>query len=201
MSQNIGILNYGIAGNIFSIKKCIEEVGLKPIILNSKKDYKNIDKIIIPGVGSFYDAIQEIRNNNILEILVETIKNKPTLGICLGMQILSTVGYEYEKTDGLNLIDASVKKIETDYLLPHAGFNAVDIIQSSPLFKNIKNGSDFYFMHSYEVLNNSNVISTTKYKNKTIVSAIQKDNIFGVQFHPEKSRKNGLNIFQNFVNF
>jgi len=199
MKQKIGILNYGIAGNIFSIKKSIEAVGAKAIILNSEKDYEKIDKIIIPGVGSYYDAMNEIRNDQVLEILLETINNKLTLGICLGMQILTSHGYEYEKTGGLNLIEGSVKRIKTDHLLPHVGFNKVEFIQECDLFKEIKNGSDFYFMHSFEVLGNSNIISTTKYYDKTIVSAIQKDNIFGVQFHPEKSRENGLKIFQNFI--
>lgn len=201
MSQNIGILDYGIAGNIFSIKKCIEELGANPIILNTPKDYKNVDKVVIPGVGSFYDAMQEIENGNNKELLIETILNKPTLGICLGMHILSTLGYEYGETEGLGLINATVTKIQTDYLLPHVGFNSVKIVHDCELFKNIKNESDFYFMHSYEVLNNSNVVSTTQYKNNTIISAIQKDNIFGVQFHPEKSRQNGLKIFQNFIEY
>ncbi len=197
--MKVGVLNYKIAGNIYSIKKALKEVGANNIVeLECENDFKNIDKLVIPGVGSFKDAMSEIEP--IREILIENIKTKPTLGICLGMQILSKVGFEFGKTDGLGVIEAEVKPIECEGHIPHMGFNSIEIVKNSPLFKNIDKNSQFYFMHSYEVVNYTDILSLTTYFNHKFVSSIQKDNIFGVQFHPEKSREAGLKIFENFLN-
>jgi len=196
MSNIIGIVNYGIAGNIHSIKKALEVAGANTIIINSSEEFKKADKIVLPGVGSFKDAMQELENAGFIQILKET--NKPTLGICLGMQILSTFGYEYGKTKGLDLINAEVKPILVDEKVPHVGFNHITIVNNNKLLKGIEN-EEFYFMHSYEVVNYTNIIALTEYGGHQFVSAIQKENIYGVQFHPEKSRQAGIELFKNFI--
>ncbi|MCT7648035.1 imidazole glycerol phosphate synthase subunit HisH [Aliarcobacter butzleri] len=198
MSNIIGIVNYGIAGNIHSIKKAIEKAGGKVLIIDKKEDLKKVDKIVIPGVGSFNDAMIELQKNELLEPLKKAIQSKPTLGICLGMQILSTLGFEYGKTQGLDVIKAEVKPILVDAKIPHIGFNNIDIVKSNPLLAGLEN-EEFYFMHSYEVVNFHDVITTTEYAEHLFVSAIQKDNVFGVQFHPEKSREAGIKLFKNFI--
>jgi len=198
MSNMVGVINYGIAGNIHSIKKAIEKAGGIVKIINLKEELNNIDKIVIPGVGSFKDAISELKNDGLFEPLAEAIKTKPTLGICLGMQILSSVGFEYGKTEGLCAIDAEVHSIRVEAKIPHVGFNKIDIIKPNQLLNGLED-EEFYFMHSYEVVNFHDVLSTTTYENHLFVSSIQKDNIYGVQFHPEKSREAGIKLFKNFI--
>lgn len=198
MSNLIGVINYGVAGNIHSIKKAIEKAGGKVKIINYEDEFEKVQKIVIPGVGSFKDAIEELKNDRLLEILKKEINKKPTLGICLGMQILSSLGFEYGKTGGLNIINAEVKPILVDAKVPHMGFNKIEVVKTNKLLKNLEN-EEFYFMHSYEVVNYTNVISLTNYFGHKFVSSIQKGNIYGVQFHPEKSREAGIKLFKNFV--
>ncbi|MGD9625708.1 MAG: imidazole glycerol phosphate synthase subunit HisH [Arcobacter sp.] len=198
MSNIIGIVNYGIAGNIHSIKKAIEKAGGKVLIIDKKEDLKEVDKIVIPGVGSFKDAIKELKKDDLLETLIDEIEKKPTLGICLGMQILSTLGFEYGKTKGLSKIDAEVKPILVDAKVPHMGFNKINVIKTNKLLSGLEN-EEFYFMHSYEVVNYTNIVSLTDYVGHNFVSSIQRDNIYGVQFHPEKSREAGIKLFKNFI--
>ncbi|MBU1659480.1 imidazole glycerol phosphate synthase subunit HisH [bacterium] len=200
MRHIIGIINYGMAGNIHSIIKAVEKAGGTLKVVNFKEELKNVDKIIIPGVGSFKDAISELKSSDLFDTLKEQIKIKPTLGICLGMQILSSVGFEYGKTEGLCGINAEVRPMLIDAKIPHMGFNTVDVIKPSILFSGIEN-KEFYFMHSYEVVNFHDVLSTTAYASHQFVSSIQKGNLFGVQFHPEKSREAGIRLFKNFIEF
>jgi len=198
MNNIVGIVNYGIAGNVHSIKKAIEKAGGVVQIINIKEEFNSVDKIVIPGVGSFKDAIHELKNDNLFESLKKAIISKPTLGICLGMQILSSIGFEYGKTEGLCVVDAEVHPIRVEAKVPHVGFNKIDVIKSNKLLSTIEN-EEFYFMHSYEVVNFHDVVSTATYENHLFVSSIQKDNIFGVQFHPEKSREAGIKLFKNFI--
>jgi len=195
----IGLINYGIAGNIHSVQKAIEKAGGTVKIVNNREELNAVDKIVIPGVGSFKDAMCELEKDELLAPLKQEIQTKPTLGICLGMQILSTFGFEYGRTQGLNVIKAEVKPMLVDAKVPHMGFNAIDIVKSNPLLNGLEN-EEFYFMHSYEIVNFHDVISTTEYAEHLFVSAIQKNNIFGVQFHPEKSRDSGIKLFKNFIN-
>lgn len=198
MSNLIGIVNYGIAGNIHSIEKAIRKAGGDVLIINSPEDLQPVDKIVIPGVGSFKDAMDELKNDNLLEPLIKELKQKPTLGICLGMQILASVGYEYGETIGLGIIDAEVKQMRVDAKIPHMGFNNIEILKPCKLLNGLEN-EEFYFMHSYEVINHSDIISVTDYEEYKFVSCIQSGNVYGVQFHPEKSREAGIRLFKNFI--
>jgi len=198
MSNIIGVVNYGIAGNIHSIKKAIEKAGGVVKVINTQEELEFVDKIVLPGVGSFKDAMQELENDDLLETLKIVILKKPTLGICLGMQILSTLGFEYGKIEGLSFIDAEVKPMLVDAKVPHMGFNTIELINSNKLFDGLSN-EEFYFMHSYEVVNYTNIVTLTDYAGHKFVSSIQKDNLYGVQFHPEKSREAGIKLFENFI--
>lgn len=198
MNNVIGIINYGIAGNIHSIKKALEKAGGIVMIINTKEQLFSVDKIVIPGVGSFKDAMNNLYNSGLLEPIKEIINSKPTLGICLGMQILSTLGFEYGRTKGLDIIKAEVKPILVDAKVPHMGFNNIDVIKSNALLRGLEN-EEFYFMHSYEVVNYTDIASLTEYAGHKFVSSIHKNNIFGVQFHPEKSRDAGIKLFENFI--
>ncbi len=203
MSQiKVGVVDYGIAGNIYSIVKAVRKVGGDVQILKSKDDFNGIDKIVVPGVGSFFEAMSELTESGVSDKIYSSVKEKslPVLGICLGMQILSKIGFEHEETTGLNLIDAEVRQIKCNDVLPHMGFNKINIQKSSALFDGITENDEFYFMHSFEVCNYTNVLSLTDYSGHTFVSSIEKDNLYGVQFHPEKSREAGLRIFDNFIN-
>lgn len=198
MSNVIGILNYGIAGNIHSIKKAIEKAGGTTLIINSKEELSQVDKIVLPGVGSFKDAMHELNKDNLINSLKREIETKPTLGICLGMQILSTIGFEYGKTKGLNLINAEVRPMLVDAKVPHVGFNKIRVVQQNQLLEGIED-EEFYFMHSYEVANYTDIVALTTYAEHEFVSSIQKENVYGVQFHPEKSREAGIKLFKNFI--
>lgn len=198
MSDIIGVINYGIAGNIHSIKKAIEKAGGIVKIIDNKEDFQVVSKIVIPGVGSFKDAMKELENDDLLLTLKEEIKTKPTLGICLGMQILATLGFEYGKTEGINAINGEVKPILVDAKVPHMGFNSIDVVHPNNILKDLEK-EEFYFMHSYELVNYTNISALTDYAGHKFVSSIQKDNLYGVQFHPEKSREAGIKLFKNFL--
>lgn len=198
MSNIIGVINYGIAGNLHSIKKAIKKAGGVVKIINNKEELKSVNKIVIPGVGSFKDAMNELENDDLLDTLKEVIKTKPTLGICLGMQILSTLGFEYGKTGGLNVINAEVKPMLVDAKVPHMGFGNIEVVKSNQLLSGLEN-EEFYFMHSYEMVNYTDISTLTNYAGHKFVSSVQKDNLYGVQFHPEKSREAGIKLFKNFI--
>lgn len=193
----IGLVDYGISGNLFNVRKALETAGAKVTIIRTETDFRNVEKIVLPGVGNFKNAMDSIES--IRDILIEEIQAKPTLGICLGMQILATKGFEGGETRGLGLIDAEVKKIEIRGKVPHLGWGRVTILNDTPLFKEISPQSNFYFMHSYEMINYQNVIALTDYCDHNFVSVVQKGTIFGVQFHPEKSREAGLQLLKNFL--
>ncbi len=196
MSDVIGIVNYGIAGNIHSVKKAIEKAGGKTLVINKPSDFNLVDKLVIPGVGSFKDAMQELESDNFIESIQEF--DKPILGICLGMQIMADLGFEFGKTKGLGLIDAEVRPILCEGKIPHMGFNNIQVVGVNKLLKGLEN-EEFYFMHSYEMVNYTDIAALTKYKGHSFVSAIHKRNLYGVQFHPEKSREAGIKLLSNFI--
>jgi imidazole glycerol phosphate synthase glutamine amidotransferase subunit len=196
MDNLIGIVNYGISGNIHSVKKAIERAGGNTMVINTPSDFNLVDKVIIPGVGSFKDAMQELNNNGFVEPLKRF--TKPILGICLGMQILAKLGFEYGETKGLGLVDAEVKLIQCDGKIPHMGFNKIQVVNPNILLNGLEE-EEFYFMHSYEMVNYTDITALTEYKNHSFVSAICKNNLYGVQFHPEKSREAGIKLLSNFI--
>jgi glutamine amidotransferase len=198
MSNTVGLLNYGTSGNIYNVQKALERAGALVTIIKTKHDFKSIDRIVLPGIGSFKDAMENM--GDLKSSLYDQIQEKPTLGICLGMQILAKIGYEFGETQGLNLIDAEVKKMEVKCKVPHIGWGTLSIVKKSKLFSGITSEDNFYFMHSYEVVNYTDVIALTNYCNHKFVSVLQKKDIFGVQFHPEKSREAGITILNNFLN-
>ena len=196
MSNIIGIINYGIAGNIHSVKKAIESAGGKTLVINIPSDFDLVDKLVIPGVGSFKDAMQELENNNFISPIQKF--SKPILGICLGMQILADLGFEFGKAKGLALINAEVKPMLCDGKIPHMGFNKISVKVPNILLEGVED-KEFYFMHSYELVNYTDIIALTKYNDHSFVSAVNRENLYGVQFHPEKSREAGIKLLSNFI--
>ncbi len=196
MKTLIGLVNYGISGNIHSIKKAIEKAGGEVVVIEQPEDLSRVQKVVIPGVGSFKDAMYELQKSGLLDML--KCIDKPTLGICLGMQIMAKLGFEYGKREGLGLINAEVKPIICDAQVPHMGFNALEVVRSNALLKGLEE-EDFYFMHSYEFVNYTDIASLTEYAGHKFVSSIHSGNLYGVQFHPEKSRDAGIQLFKNFI--
>jgi len=199
-NTKVCILDYG-SGNVASVYNLLSRLNYKAIISNDSSDIKGSSHIILPGVGAFGASIERIRNKieiNLLEDEVK-IKKKPFLGICVGMQILADKGFEFGEHDGLGWIEGTVEKIKAK-ILPHIGWNNIQVKKQSPIFSNIKNLKDFYFVNSYafNVKDKNFIISETSYES-IFCSAVQKDNIFGVQFHPEKSQKAGQLVIHNFL--
>ncbi len=201
--MKIAIVDYGM-GNISSVANTLSRLDCNVLITNDIKEIKIADGLILPGVGAFGKAVENLKSLNLFESLKEIVlkEKKPILGICLGMQLLADFSNERGKHEGLGLIHGEVKKINTDgknLLLPHVGWNSVDIITKSPLYNEIENKSSFYFVHSYYYeCDEKYVFGKTSYGGPITVS-IQKDNIFGVQFHPEKSQTNGMILLDNFI--
>ncbi|MFX1277576.1 MAG: imidazole glycerol phosphate synthase subunit HisH [Promethearchaeota archaeon] len=202
--KTVLIIDYDM-GNIDSISRAIEECGGNPIISNKHTDFKNASLLILPGVGSFAKAMQNIHNYGLKDLIRDYVLNKkvPILGICLGMQILATKGYEGGETKGLDLIKGEVKLLEPNspmIRIPHIGWNEVIFNKSSPLFTNMNSGRDFYFVHSYSFIceRNEDILAYTPYCGK-FISAVGNGNVFGVQFHPEKSQRAGFELLRNFL--
>lgn len=202
--KNVVIVDYGM-GNVDSVKRAIEECGGNPLVTRRPLDFEKASYIILPGVGAFPDAMRNIIKFNLTDILSKQVVEKavPFLGLCLGMQILAEKGFEGKETAGFGWIKGEVRKLESkksDVHIPHVGWNEVIFKENSPLLKNIISGKDFYFVHSYHFIcqNKRNIIACTPYCGN-FVSIIGRDNIFGVQFHPEKSQKAGFQLIKNFL--
>ena len=206
--MKVTIVDYN-SGNISSVINSFLEVAKDKVNIEVTSDLgkiKSSDKLVLPGQGSFkscVDALQKI--NGLTDTLNDLVinKKKPLLGICVGFQMFADVGYEETETKGFGWISGKVSKIDNQdgkYKLPHIGWNQINIIKKSKIFKKIENNSHMYFVHSYEFIpNDKNVISAiTEYSSK-IVCSVEKENIFGTQFHPEKSDKTGLNLIKNFL--
>lgn len=196
------VVDYGM-GNLRSVSKAFEAVGAEVKVSSKPKDIKNSKAIVVPGVGAFGDAIKHLKELNLYDEIINHINNKkPYFGICLGLQILFEKGYEFGEHRGLGIIKGKVIRFKQKegYKIPHMGWNQVNIKQKEGLFTDIKNSEFFYFVHSFYVVpEDSKVIaSTTDYINK-FCSSIKIDNIWAVQFHPEKSQKPGLKLIKNFV--
>jgi len=206
--MNVTIVDYQ-SGNISSVINSFKQVAKDKVRLEITSDLNKIkssDKLILPGQGSFKSCIESLNSiNGLRDALKEftIINKKPLLGICVGLQMFGDVGYEESETKGLGWIAGSVTKINNHngkFKLPHIGWNEIEIVKESKLFKNIQNKSHMYFVHSYEFVpkDKSLISATTDYSSK-IVCSVEKDNLFGTQFHPEKSDKSGLKIIENFL--
>ena len=198
----IAILDYGI-GNLKSVETAITTLGLPCTITSNPEVLQNSNAIVLPGVGSYAKAVHTLKNSSLFPVLEgEVVMNKkPFLGICLGMQILSDDGLEDEKTQGLGWIPGkviSMKSLDNNIKIPHIGFNSIQ--SKDKKFEKINN-KDFYFTHSYHFLTDDRfVIGTTNYGTSSFNSFVRSENIWGVQFHPEKSQINGLIFLQTFFN-
>ena len=207
--MNVTIVDYN-SGNISSVINSFKEVAKEKIKIEVSSDLdiiKSSDKIVLPGQGSFKSCVDALNSiDGLFDTLNEfTIINKKLLlGICVGFQMFADVGYEETETQGLGWISGEVSKIDNQngkFKLPHIGWNELNIVKSSQIFRDIKNKSHMYFVHSYEFIpKDKNVISATTDYSSSIVCSVEKENIFGTQFHPEKSDKEGLKIIDNFLN-
>ena len=190
--------------NTGSVYRAIKKIGYEPIITKNAKYFSSASHIILPGVGSFDYGMQNLQENELGEQIryASTQKGIPLLGICLGMHLLGKIGFENGKTKGLDLIPGSVKKLNLNkkYKIPHMGWNEVLFKSDNKIFNGIINKKDFYFIHSYyfEPDDAKHIIGVTVYEKK-FASVINKENIYGVQFHPEKSLKFGIKILENFL--
>jgi len=206
--MNVTIVDYQ-SGNISSVINSFTEVAEGKVNLEVTSDIKKIkssDKIVLPGQGSFKSCLDSL---NEINGLVDTLKEfaitnkKPLLGICVGLQMFADVGYEEAETKGLGWISGKVSKINNQsgkFKLPHIGWNEIEIQKESKIFKDVKNKSHMYFVHSYEFIpNDKSVISATTDYSSKIVCSVERNNLFGTQFHPEKSDKVGLKIIDNFI--
>lgn len=203
MKKIICITDYG-CGNTKSIQNALKFLGYKAIISNKDKDIKKSSHLILPGVGSYSNAISKVKLNLNLEIINQEIleNKKPILGICVGMQIMSNFGFEFKKSRGLNWIDGNVLEMkDKPNIIPQIGWNNLMIHSKyNKLFEKIDKNDFFYFVHSFEfkVSNKKEILASTNYNGK-FTSVINKNNITGVQFHPEKSQSSGLKLLKNFV--
>jgi len=206
--MNIAIVDYN-SGNISSVINSFKEVAKERVNIEVTSDLSKIkssDKVVLPGQGSFKSCVDALNSiNGLVNTLKEFAINnkKPLLGICVGLQMFADIGYEEIETKGLGWISGKVSKINNQngkYKLPHIGWNQINIVKESKIFKNIKNNSHMYFVHSYEFIpEDKSVISATTDYSSNIVCAAEKENIFGTQFHPEKSDKIGLKLIDNFI--
>ena len=207
--MNVTIVDYK-SGNISSVINSFEEAAKDKVKIEVTSDLNKIkssDKVVLPGQGSFKSCVDALNSiNGLVDTLNEFAihEKKPLLGICVGLQMFADIGYEETKTKGLGWISGKVLKIDNQnnkYKLPHIGWNEINIVKDSKIFKNIKNNSHMYFVHSYEfVPKDKNVITATTDYSSNIVCSVEKENIFGTQFHPEKSDQIGLKVINNFIN-
>lgn len=198
----IRIIDYGV-GNLFSLKSSLRAIGIDADYTGNPAEIRKADKLILPGVGAFRDAREALRSTGLDRVVQEEAgKGKPLMGICLGMQILFDRSYEYGEYEGLGLIPGEIVPMEgripKDLPIPHIGWNELMLKQPSPLMKNSANGDYVYFVHSYYAETPAEyVIATTDY-GVEMTAAVQKDNVYGCQFHPEKSSEVGLSILKAF---
>ena len=207
--MNVTIVDYN-SGNISSVINSFKEVAKNKVNIEVTSDLNKIkysDKVVLPGQGSFKSCVDALNSiDGLVDALNEfAISNKkPLLGICVGLQMFADIGYEETETKGLGWISGKVSKIDNQngkYKLPHIGWNQINIVKDSKILKDIENKSHMYFVHSYEFIpdDKNTILTTTDYSSK-IISSVEKENIFGTQFHPEKSDKLGLKIITNFIN-
>jgi glutamine amidotransferase len=199
----IAIIDYGV-GNLFSLKSSLAEIGAEAVVTADEKVIAEAERIILPGVGAFEDAARKLRESGMADVVKgEAAAGKPVLGICLGMQLMFDKGYEYGVHEGLGLIRGNVRPIADvipeGYKIPHIGWNTLSMKKDTPLFKYINEGDYVYFVHSYYAADcDESVLATTEY-GAELTAAAANGNVYGCQFHPEKSGKVGMKILKAFV--
>lgn len=200
----IAVIDYGL-GNVKSVVGAIEWLGYTPCLTNSHRELADAEKLVLPGVGAFGDGMQRLRDLGLVETLTRLVldERRPILGICLGLQLFARDSSEFGIHEGLGWIDASVVRIESGdgkLRIPHVGWSGALQIKASRLFHGIPSDAMFYYTHSYrlECRDRDIVVGECEY-GRTFVSAIEKDNVYGTQFHPEKSQKHGLSVLRNFL--
>ena len=197
----IGIVDYDV-GNLFSLRSSFAAIGERVVLCRTPKELNAVDKIVLPGVGAFGDAAKKLFSRGLAEAICQEARSgKPLLGICLGMQLLLEVSYEYGEHKGLGLISGEVRPIADvvppSYKIPHMGWNALQFTKPHPLFKNVREGDHVYFVHSYYAANTPYAIATAEY-GAPLTAAVANKNVMGCQFHPEKSGEVGLSILKTF---
>jgi glutamine amidotransferase len=207
MAGTIGIVDYGM-GNLHSVRKGFERVGAPVRIVTDAAGIAASDKVVLPGVGAFRDAMATLRDKGLVEPVRQAIdQGKWFLGICLGLQMLFDVSYEDGRHEGLGVMGGEVKRFDfagrpdaDELKIPHMGWNALDIRQAAPLFSGLESGAHVYFVHSYYVApTDAAVIATTTDHGGAFVSSVWRGNVMAVQFHPEKSQQAGLRMLENFA--
>lgn len=195
----IAIVDYG-AGNIFSVKNACDYLGLSAELTAKADDIRNADGIILPGVGAFPWAMSKLNGSGLVEVIKEEAVKKPFLGICLGMQLIFSKGYEFEETEGLGLIEGEVRLMTPEGLsIPHIGWNKLVINKECPLLAGLSDDEYVYFVHSYSARCSDNDIAAYCEYGERVTALVNKGNVYGAQFHPEKSGKTGLKILRNFA--
>lgn len=203
--MKVAVIN-NYLGNIQSVCNALDNLKVNYILTNKKKEISNCKAIVFPGVGSFPKAIENLNKLKLKDFLKDQLqrKKKPYLGICLGMQILLTKSFELGETFGLDVVNGEVKKLKKSsrFRIPHVGWSKIKIIKKNKIFKNVSNYSELYFDHSFytHIKDKKLTITKTSY-NQDFISSFNKQNIIGVQFHPEKSQIIGSRIFENFIKF
>lgn len=196
----IAIIDYGI-GNLHSVLNAFKSIGKEAVITSNPEVILSADKVVLPGVGAFGDAIETFRARGFESVIHKVVENgTPLLGICVGMQMLFDVSYEYGVHKGLGLLTGQIKKFEDSHLkVPQIGWNTLDVVKDCPLLKGVKNGAHVYFVHSYRLsaADQEDIVAFTEYGVR-YGALVQKGNIYGAQFHPEKSGEVGLQILKNF---
>ena len=204
MIKKIGVINYG-SGNYKSLCNALDYLNIDRVEITSSEDFSGVSNIILPGVGTYGDCMNRLDRMGLVDSIRSEVldRKKNLLGICVGMQVLTNFGTEYGNHKGFGFISGStnVMKEVKDVSIPHIGWSSVNIVKNTPLFNGIENNSDFYFVHSYCVnIESTSLISSFVQLGDDITSSVEFENIYGVQFHPEKSQKNGLKLLKNFSN-
>ena len=199
----IAIVDYGV-GNLFSLNSSLKMIGAESVVTADESVLRSADKILLPGVGAFEDAAKKLRDSGLADLLKElAAEGKPLLGICLGMQLLFEKSYEYGEHEGLGLIPGNVRPIRdvipADYKIPHIGWNGLHFRQENPLFRYVTEGDCVYFVHSFYAADCDDSVAATAEYGAELTAAVAKGNVYGCQFHPEKSGNVGLSILKAFA--
>ena len=197
--KKIGIIDYGM-GNLHSVKNALDFIGAENFVSDKISELAEADGLILPGVGAFPDAMDRLRETGLDEFIKEYVKTKPLIGICLGMQLLFDKSYEFRECDGLSLIGGEVVRIEEEGLkVPHMGWNELKFVNSTPVTAHLKDGDQVYFVHSYKAVmkDRADLVAVTDYGHE-VTAIVAHGNVYGCQFHPEKSEAVGLSILKSF---